>query len=237
MVKGVVGALSTATGETISQGKSTVRHVDRTSAEITDVYDQLEKYKKAANTDSLTGLANRRAFDEELADVYGGSVALPLTALVLADIDHFKKVNDSYGHAIGDQVLVTVGRVLRAAAPKGTFVSRSGGEEFGLILKGWTRDEVMTFCHKLCSTVARRKFKNSRIGLDLGSVTVSLGAAFASQAPCAEDLFRAADVALYKAKQQGRNQAVFFEESMLGEHHKDWWIYRKTLPAQLEFEE
>ena len=231
MVKGVVGALSTATGETISQGKTTVRYADRTSAELVEVYEQLEKYKKAANTDSLTGLANRRAFDEELADVYGRTAALPLTALVMADVDHFKKVNDSYGHAIGDQVLVTVGRILRAAAPKTTFVARTGGEEFGIILKGWSRDEVMVFCRKLCATIARRKFKNTRTRLDLGTVTVSLGVAFASQAPGPEDLFRSADVALYKAKHSGRNQAVLFDEAMLGEHHKDWWIYRKSTPA------
>lgn len=237
MVKGVVGALSTATGETISQGRTTVRHVDRTSAALGDVYEQLEKYKKAANTDSLTGLANRRAFDEELADVYGGTPALSLTALVMADVDHFKKVNDSYGHPIGDQVLVTIGRVFRAAAPKTTFVARTGGEEFGLVLKGWSRDEVMAFCRKLCTTVAKRKFRNSRIGLDLGTVTVSLGVAFASQAPGPEDLFRAADVALYKAKQLGRNQAVLFDEAMLGEHHKDWWIYRKSTPARIGADE
>nr|CAD6631325.1 GGDEF domain-containing protein [Pseudorhizobium flavum] len=183
MVKGVVGALSTATGETISQGKTTVRYADRTSAELVEVYEQLEKYKKAANTDSLTGLANRRAFDEELADVYGRTAALPLTALVMADVDHFKKVNDSYGHAIGDQVLVTVGRILRAAAPKTTFVARTGGEEFGIILKGWSRDEVMVFCRKLCATIARRKFRNTRTRLDLGTVTVSLGVAFAGLNP------------------------------------------------------
>jgi diguanylate cyclase (GGDEF) domain len=225
LLQAMISMLREATGEAISHGRGTVRHVSKTSAELSDVYEQLERYKQAANTDSLTGVNNRRAFDEELANVYSNSASLPLVSLMMMDIDHFKRVNDTYGHPVGDQVLRALAHLIKTAAPNSSFLARTGGEEFTLILKGWTRTEVAQFAERLRTAILKRTFKNTRAGVDLGSITMSIGVAMASQAPGAEDLYRAADLAMYRAKEQGRNQVIFFEEMMLGEH-KDWWIYR-----------
>jgi len=227
LLQSMISTLRQATGEAISHGKGTVRHVTQSSAELNDVYEQLEQYKKAANTDSLTELNNRRAFDEELAAIYNNTATLPLISLMMMDIDHFKRINDTYGHPVGDQVLITLAKLIKAAAPPSSFLARTGGEEFALILTGWTRIEVAQFSERLRAAMAKRTFRIAKAGVDLGSITISFGVAMASQAPGAEDLYRAADLAMYRAKQQGRNQVVFFDESMVGEHSKDWWIYRR----------
>ena len=189
---------------------------------------ELDEYKRIANTDSLTRIANRRAFDERLAATYNNSTLLPVTALVLADIDNFKKINDSYGHPVGDKILATVASVIRANVRKDVFVARSGGEEFALIVEGNTADEVMIICERVRRALETRTFRNSRSGVDYGPVTISIGFAVGSQASDPGELYASADTALYYAKNGGRNRTVFFEERMRKDYvGKSWLIYKK----------
>ncbi len=104
---------------------------------------ELDEYKRIANTDSLTRLANRRAFDDKLAQIYSEKKQMSLTALVLCDIDNFKKINDSFGHPVGDKILATVGNVIKANVRKDVFVARTGGEEFAIIIEGNTETEAL----------------------------------------------------------------------------------------------
>lgn len=157
-----------------------------------------------ATTDPLTGLPNRRAFDEAVARAYrrhecGGR---PLSVLLL-DIDHFKVVNDLWGHQEGDAVLRRLGIVL-AAKVRGTDAAcRIGGEEFAVLIPDCTADQALVRACELCTTVRQEAEKWRH------PITVSIGAATTPDtASHPADLLAAADTALYRAKDSGRNRAV-----------------------------
>jgi diguanylate cyclase len=228
LLRNAITLLAEATGETITKGELAVRGVAQRSQEVEEVRKELDEYKRIANTDSLTRLSNRRAFDEKLSNVYNNPMQSPVTALVLADIDHFKKINDSYGHPVGDKILATVASVIRSSVRKEIFVARTGGEEFALVVEGNTADEVMDICERVRRSLETRPFRNSRTGVDYGPVTISVGFAMASQADDPGELYAKCDTALYFAKNTGRNRSVFFEEGMRKDYlGKSWLIYKK----------
>ena len=228
IIRSAIALLSEATGDKMVHGEKTAGTVAQSSQEIDEVRKELDEYKRIANTDSLTRLANRRAFDERLTSIYDNAAMLPFTALVLADIDNFKKINDSYGHPVGDKILATVATVIRANVRNEVFVARTGGEEFALLVEGNTPDEVMAICERIRRAVETRIFRNSRTGVNYGPITLSLGCTMASQANDPGELYANADTALYHAKNAGRNRTSFFEEEMKSEYvGKSWLIYRK----------
>ena len=228
LLTSALALLSEATGSTMAHGEKTVGGVVQRSQEMDQVRRELDEYKRIANTDSLTRIANRRAFDERLAATYDNTALLPVTALVLADIDNFKKINDSYGHPVGDKILATVASVIRSNVRKDVFVARSGGEEFAIIVEGNTPEEVIIICERVRRALETRIFRNSRSGIDYGPVTISLGFAMASQASDPGELYANADTALYNAKNSGRNRSVIFDDSMKKDYvGKSWLIYRK----------
>lgn len=227
LLNNAIKLLSQATGETIAQGERTVEGVVQRTQEVDQVRKELDEYKRIANTDSLTRLSNRRAFDEKLATLYNDSMQLPVTALVLADIDNFKKFNDTYGHPVGDKILASVAAVLRSNVRRDVFVARTGGEEFALIIQGNTAEEVVDICEKLRKTLELRPFRNSRTGMDYGPITISIGIAMASQAEDGGDLYVKSDTALYCAKDAGRNRTMLFEDGMRKEYAgKSWLLYK-----------
>ncbi len=161
-------------------------------------------------TDPLTGLPNRRRFEEALADLAGPGVArdAPLSLLVI-DADHFKAVNDRHGHAVGDEVLKGLARCLLASARHpGDLVCRVGGEEFVMLLAG--ADGAAA--HRVAETVHGqvRRLGLPTAGIPAGALTVSIGLASTASAGAgaegAADLYRVADAALYAAKTSGRNR-------------------------------
>ncbi|MCC5865136.1 MAG: GGDEF domain-containing protein [Wenzhouxiangella sp.] len=172
-----------------------------------------------ARRDSLTGLANRRAFLEtaelELSRMQHGQAGPVLLAI---DLDHFKQVNDRYGHPAGDQVLITVANVLRASARADDLISRLGGEEFSLMLPRATNKEAMTVAKRLLRTLEETHFGD--IAPDL-RLTCSIGIASASEAKSMSlsELMVRADRRLYAAKAAGRNQVIAEENTaLLGAH-------------------
>jgi diguanylate cyclase (GGDEF)-like protein len=162
----------------------------------------LQATEHEARTDTLTGLANRRGWDEDLAreaarrQVQGW----PLSVLVI-DLDHFKRLNDTLGHAAGDDALTRVAAVLRDAARRSDVVARLGGEEFGVILPGCPTSDAVRIAESL------------RLGVENASrtweatVTISVGvASLPEHTDHGHDLVRLADEALYAAKRSGRNR-------------------------------
>ncbi len=127
LIENAITILTEATGDTMAHGERTVENVAQRSQEMDRVRKELDEYKRIANTDSLTRLSNRRAFDDRLAAVFDNPTLKPITALVLADIDNFKKINDTYGHPVGDKILATVASVIRANVRRDIFVARTGG--------------------------------------------------------------------------------------------------------------
>ena len=158
-----------------------------------------------AATDSLTGLPNRRAVQEALKRMIAqaGRTLAPMSVLVL-DLDHFKQINDTYGHDRGDAVLSAVGEVLGGALRTSDFVGRNGGEEFVALLPDTGADGALEAAEKLRAAIARVTLP----GIDR-AVTASVGAAvYPHTAADPESLLRLADRALYAAKAAGRNRAA-----------------------------
>jgi two-component system, cell cycle response regulator len=167
-----------------------------------------EEIYKMSIVDGLTGVHNKRFFLEFLEREISGAARyrMPL-ALVLFDIDHFKKVNDTHGHLAGDTVLKELARRLKPRIRREDLLARYGGEEFACILTKTPLEGAVHFAESLREMVARLPFQYEGTALP---VTISLGlAVFQDTTPCPpSDLIRTADEKLYEAKRTGRNRVI-----------------------------
>ncbi|GLR89429.1 hypothetical protein GCM10007857_61420 [Bradyrhizobium iriomotense] len=169
---------------------------------------------RISQTDQLTGLFNRRGFDDAaaLALTSARKRSVPVTVF-LCDIDHFKSINDRFGHDAGDKVLVEIADVLRQLArTEGVLVARYGGEEFAGLMVGVTRDQAERHVEALRTTCASREIP---IGENLECVTISLGFTVSCADAELAELIRIADRALYAAKRRGRDRVVEADERAL----------------------
>ncbi|MDF1607364.1 GGDEF domain-containing protein [Hoeflea sp. YIM 152468] len=226
ILNSVIGVLSNATGDTMEKGKVVVEHMVERAREMELVKLELDQYKRIANTDPLTRLSNRRAFDEMLSNIYNDHRSAMYYSLIVADIDHFKKFNDTYGHPVGDRVLGVVAAVMKSVLRKDVFVSRTGGEEFAVVLQGTSLETTLEIAERLRNSVEATPLKNQKTGVNYGPITLSLGVCMASDAESAEELYNNADVALYTAKHSGRNRSQLYKPELNRGFEKDWAIYR-----------
>jgi diguanylate cyclase (GGDEF)-like protein len=165
---------------------------------------------RLVRTDALTGLANRRAFFEYTAKLFGdprGPSTGPL-ALMMIDIDHFKRVNDIYGHTAGDDILKRVGHMIREAVRGGrdsspSLVARVGGEEFAVVLAGMDAVEASAVAERVCRSV---RHAGVPVAGELVTTTVSVGVALRLPTETLETTLKAADKAAYDAKRGGRDR-------------------------------
>lgn len=163
----------------------------------------------AALTDSLSGLRNRRAFDESgmqlLAGQTGGA------ALLILDIDHFKAINDRYGHTAGDEVIRALGSLLKSSVENAASCARIGGDEFAILLVDDDGDEVSALATRLLQAV-----RDLHIPVDDEALQTTASIGYATTGPESQDfeaLFWQADMALYEAKRSGRDRAVAYLEA------------------------
>jgi diguanylate cyclase (GGDEF)-like protein len=185
---------------------SDVTHVSIVQREREEAVAKLQEY---ADRDGLTGIANRRFFEARLRDEftrwqrYGGDMSM-----LLFDLDHFKKINDQFGHGVGDTVLrVMAQRVAEVVRAQDTF-GRFGGEEFALLLPCTPLADAMSVADKIRCVIADTPVEVLGMGVP---VTASVGGAAARQGvPTYDVLINEADAALYSAKRQGRNRSVAF---------------------------
>jgi diguanylate cyclase (GGDEF)-like protein len=165
----------------------------------------LRRLKREARTDKLTDVLNRRGFDEraetELARARRDDAPVTVVAF---DIDHFKRVNDEWGHDAGDQVLSRLGAVLRQEARDVDIVARVGGEEFVSLLPGSDAAGGLAYAERVRAAFSR----SADLGLELPRLTVSAGVAAADAAQHVEQLLQRADMALYAAKRAGRDRTM-----------------------------
>lgn len=169
-----------------------------------DTLLQLRQLQELASRDHLTGLFNRRHFFENGPRLIKTVQARPSSAVAILDIDHFKQINDTHGHGVGDQVLALVARCL-ADAVEGTgyLLARLGGEEFAILFPGMDQTTAMRFCDHIRLDVSHASLQ---VGAEKLSVTASIGVAEADADESFDNCLRIADRALYEAKQQGRNR-------------------------------
>ena len=191
-------------------------HARRVEAEMADSAHEIEGLRTdlanaqhEANTDSLTGIANRKYFDYELGIAAEAARASgEALSLLLADIDHFKLFNDTHGHPIGDQVLRLVAQVLTQSVKGRDLAARYGGEEFAVILPQTDLEGARILAEQIRRTVASNRVRLRASRRPLGTITLSVGCAQFDPREGLSELIWRADEALYQAKRQGRNQVL-----------------------------
>lgn len=186
--------------------------VRRNENEAKALRKSLAKARRDADVDHLTGLPNRRAFEVLLDKHYEQAKAAgePLT-VAFCDIDHFKRVNDAHGHDTGDRVIKAIGEALANISGQNCHVARHGGEEFVMLFRGKTTDQVFAALDNARETMAQRRFVNRDTEQAIGTVTFSGGVADVYAFPNSRTALKAADGALYKAKEAGRNRICVAE--------------------------
>lgn len=176
---------------------------------IFQVYQNYQSLLDYSERDALTGLLNRKTFDEHLHRFSNSTKAENMTEiqpwLAVIDIDHFKQVNDRFGHLYGDEVLILVANILRSSFRSHDRIFRFGGEEFVVLLRNTTLSKAHKVFNRFREAVQEYHFPQ------VGNVTVSLGFVGTSRGSPVEILGQA-DQALYYAKEHGRNQVRFYED-------------------------
>jgi diguanylate cyclase len=213
--QGLAALVTRLTAETMALSARSKRLGDElhaSGARIAELESKLASAQRASQTDALTTLPNRRAFDSMVQEHAGQAMnnGDDLTLLMI-DIDHFKRVNDTWGHAVGDAVIRLVATTLAQQGPDHGRPARYGGEEFAMLLPATPLTDAVGHAEKLRGALAGRRISLRGKNETIGNVTVSIGAArYEPGEPIAAWIDRA-DAALYRAKQQGRNRVVVLE--------------------------
>ena len=177
------------------------------------VAERTRELKFAANHDALTGLANRRHFNERLSSVIGETDTPSNIALLFLDLDDFKPINDNEGHEAGDQLLIQVASILNSSIGPSDFAGRIGGDEFLILMQGLeSQCDATRLCNDIRTKLNNQIFINGRRVM----ITASMGIVFSESRDYlnCDDLINNADLAMYSAKGEGKNNHHFFEPSM-----------------------
>lgn len=187
------------------------------------LYDSYCRVREMAETDALTGLANRYFFERDLSAAITANVRQnKQVALLLLDLDHFKNINDTYGHFVGDKLLKTVVKKISDCLRGEEMFARLGGDEFAIILKGLEHANE-------AQLVARRIIKSLEKSMKVGDQDLQCGVSIGialhpSSAETAEELTRFADIAMYRAKNSGRNRLCYFQDVMQQQFSRNFQI-------------
>ncbi len=189
------------TGEMLNRVQSAEAKLEAATKEASELRAKLEEARDNARRDPLTDLPNRRAFEEAFAARAGDGAPL---CVAVCDVDRFKRVNDRFGHAVGDRVLKAIGDALLGAC-NGHFVARYGGEEFAVLFSGLERGAALATLEIARETVAAKRYRLRESDAPLGAVTFSAGLTQAAPGEQLGTVFGRADTLLYAAKHAGRN--------------------------------
>lgn len=213
-LKNMIQTLINATAKMQERSQSLERRLHETSSEVTQLRSNLERVREEAMTDALTGIANRKRFDEMLRKGRRGfeTDGDPM-CLILCDIDHFKRFNDTWGHQTGDQIIRFVAGCMTRHAAEHQTVARYGGEEFGIVMPKTKLAEAKVLADKVRATVESKKLMRKSTNEDLGNITISIGVTEFKAGESVEQLIERADNYLYKSKQQGRNRVTSDENA------------------------
>lgn len=207
--KEIMDSVAQDTAKMAQQNKKLEAQLDKSSIAMEALKQDLERVRKEAMTDGLTGLANRKCFDEEVRRMVARCTQEGETlTLLMLDIDHFKSFNDNYGHQVGDQVLRLVAHTLTDGVKGKDLAARYGGEEFVIVLPSTNMNAGITVGDSLRKSLANKEVINRASGENLGRITMSVGVAQYYGGESVENLIERADAALYTAKHNGRNQVA-----------------------------
>ena len=206
-VQAVVEVLISSSAQGQRDAEALRGSLKEAQAQTAALRQRLIKVEKLASLDGLTLLPNRRYFQEFLREAVEESHSdyTPL-CVIMADIDHFKKVNDKFGHPTGDAVLKQFADVMSRSVRPTDFVARYGGEEFILVLKTTPMGNALQVAERIRTSIRSAAWKDPKTGTDVGDVTASFGIAEIIDGETADHLVERADKKLYLAKKNGRNR-------------------------------
>lgn len=188
------------TGAMLARISESEQRLAEATRETEELRAKLAEARATARRDPLTGLPNRRAFEEAYAVKAGQKLHL-----ALCDVDRFKRINDGYGHAVGDRVLSAIADCLRVACD-GHLVARHGGEEFAVLIAGLSLEKAGAALEEARAAVAAKRFRTRETDKLIGRVTLSVGLTAVAPGEALETAFARADRFLYNAKSTGRDR-------------------------------
>ena len=197
------------------QKKLELKKIEKLARQVDTLRNELEKTRTHLQTDPLTSINNRKALDQYLEQLIEQSLLYKLSfAMLLLDIDDFKKINDTYGHLIGDRVLVAFAQKCRSLIRADDFIARYGGEEFVIILPKASLRNAKKKAQQICKSLAKTCYTiDESKEADPLSVTASIGVAGMHKEDSVTGIIKRADSALYRAKREGKNR-VFTEKDI-----------------------
>jgi diguanylate cyclase len=197
-----IAALVGITETMIERSRLAEARLEQATEEANALRQKLLDAQSEARTDALTGISNRRAFEDRFAALSEAGVGI---SVALCDIDRFKSINDTHGHDVGDRVLRLVAQVLKNNCP-GAMVARYGGEEFAVLFAATNSAIASRLVNASREAVSSSAFKDKETGTPIGQISFSAGVATARPGEGETALMRRADRLLYKAKASGRNR-------------------------------
>lgn len=228
-IRAAVTRVANETRAMVEQNHRLHTQLTQSTQQLTEMRYSLDQVRKDSLRDPLTEVGNRKFFDNELARVTSESIENNTTlSLLMADIDHFKKFNDTYGHLIGDQVLRLVARTLIENLKGRDIIARYGGEEFVILLPNTDVVSAEKVANQLRESLGTKQVKRKNTNETLGVVTISLGATEYCPHEDLEAFIARADAALYEAKQAGRNRVM---SRLLSENEKAAVSAAKSEPS------
>jgi diguanylate cyclase len=208
-IRNIVSSLAAATLDMANHNQHLNEQLKRSGQEIETLRASLESVRVESLTDSLTGLSNRRMFDETLKMRIDEARAQRSDLChVLCDNDHFKRFNDTWGHHTGDQILRFLASALQAHARPDFLIARYGGEEFAVIMPRVNARSAAQTAEALRAAIQAKRLRRRSTNEDLGQVTVSMGIARLQPGDTLQGLVERADACLYASKRNGRNQVT-----------------------------
>ena len=205
-IRDVLDDVITATKVIRSSGESTQQRLNETTEDMQVLQKKFEQAKTELLVDFLTGILNRKGFYETLEKSV--SEATGHLSLLIVDIDHFKKFNDTHGHIVGDEILRFMAKNMQKSVRGNDFTARIGGEEFAVILPKTPLLGATTVAETLRTSFAQVKLEKKAKSESLGTITVSIGVAQYRPGEPLENFINRADKALYFAKNAGRNRVA-----------------------------
>jgi diguanylate cyclase len=173
----------------------------------------MEILKGAAMTDPLTGTLNRRGFEAQIEAIFDNPELANIKGhcLLMLDVDHFKHINDNYGHLLGDRVLAAIAHTLRIKVQGQDIVGRLGGEEFAILLPNTNLDGAFAVAEHIRQAIERGKIRRLDSNESIEGITISIGISKRKNNEKLNDLIARADKALYTSKKEGRNRITILE--------------------------
>ncbi|MGB1198456.1 MAG: GGDEF domain-containing protein [Thalassotalea sp.] len=203
-LKALISFIKNLMNTSQGQRKTLTDELTQTYAEVKLLRSQLNESKEQAALDALTGLLNRRGWQSKLQDFDLDQVH----STIAIDIDHFKRINDGFGHAVGDKVIQLIANVIKKSITTNDIAARIGGEEFVIVVKNKSTTFAESIAEKIRTSVEKLRLVQKHNNTSLPPISVSLGVAELSERETWDSLFERADKAMYQAKQQGRNRCI-----------------------------